>query len=206
MIGVVQVLTKLCPDDAFAALDMVNAFGEISRAEILEEVLEYVPELASFLLQLWGEQGTPVMVANGANKWATFYLVDGLFQEHNLSSILFCLGMRRVMRKFENACSLISKPDEIPIHLEYIDDLLLKVSVHVLEMVIPLLERALASANLKLNHSKSKVFIPSAPIGTGCLNCSAAGLPQVHGRLELLGGAVEGMYATTIGGTSKAMK
>ena len=65
---------------------MANAFGEISRTEILEEVVEYIPELAPFLLQLWGERGMPVVVANGASTWATFYLVDGLFQGHYLSS------------------------------------------------------------------------------------------------------------------------
>ena len=28
MIGIVEALTKLCPDDAFSALDMINAFGK----------------------------------------------------------------------------------------------------------------------------------------------------------------------------------
>ena len=39
MLGVVKALTKLCPADALAALDMVNAFGEVLRAEVLEEVI-----------------------------------------------------------------------------------------------------------------------------------------------------------------------
>ena len=54
MIGVVQALTKLRPQDAFVALDMINAFGEISRAEILEEVVEYIPELGPFSPAIMG--------------------------------------------------------------------------------------------------------------------------------------------------------
>ena len=160
MIGIVNALTKLCPDDAFVALDMVNAFGEISRAEILEEVLSTVPELAPFLIQLWGDNGTPIFVANTTSTWKTFCLVDGLFQGHNLSSLLFCLGLRRVMRRFESSCENQLEPNDDSVHMEYIDDLLLKVSVDVLDVVIPLLEAALASANLRLNRSKSKVLIP----------------------------------------------
>ena len=109
------------------------------------------------------------------------------------------------MRRFEGACVSQLRPDDAPVHLEYIDDLLLKVSVDVLEIVMPLLETALASANLKLNRTKSKVFIPSAPDGSSNLNCAVVGLPQVHGRLELLGGVVEGMFATTVGGVSIGM-
>ena len=52
MMGIAQALTKLSPDDVFGALDVINAFGEISRAKILKEILVDVPEIAPFLLQL----------------------------------------------------------------------------------------------------------------------------------------------------------
>ena len=55
MIGIVEALTKLCPDDAFAALDTFNAFGEISRAEILEEVVEHVPDWLYFYFNCGGK-------------------------------------------------------------------------------------------------------------------------------------------------------
>ena len=39
MIALCQALVKLDPDDAIFMLDMTNTFGEISRAEIIEEAL-----------------------------------------------------------------------------------------------------------------------------------------------------------------------
>ena len=107
------------------ALDMVNAFGEISRVDFLEEVLSTVPELAPFLIQLWGDNGTPIFVANSTSTWKTFCLVHGLFQGHNLSSLLFCLGLRRAMRRFEGSCENQLEPDDDSVHMEYIDDLFL---------------------------------------------------------------------------------
>ena len=98
----------------FVALDMINAFGEISRAEILEEVLATVPEIAPFLIQLWGDSGTPIFLANRTSTWKTFCLVVGLVQGHILSSLLFCLGLRRVMRRFDEACVIQSAPDDDP--------------------------------------------------------------------------------------------
>ena len=69
MVGIISALTTLCPDDAFAAFDMSNAFGEISRAEIFQEIIEYLPSLAPSVLALWGPDGTPIYVANGAFSW-----------------------------------------------------------------------------------------------------------------------------------------
>ena len=117
MIAITSALCKLCPDDIFLALDLVNAFGEISRATILEEVLEFLHELAPFLISLWGENGTPMFVANGQASWSLLHLVDGLFQGHNLSSILFCLGLRRVLRTFEQRCALVLDSSQLLVHL-----------------------------------------------------------------------------------------
>ena len=91
MSGITAALCKLSPGDIFLALDICNAFGDVSRAAILEVLLS-IPELAPFLLALWGDHGTTVFVANGPASWGSLCLVDGLFQGHNLSSILFCLG------------------------------------------------------------------------------------------------------------------
>ena len=176
-----KALAKLNPEDAFAAFDMVNAFGEISRAEILEEVIDTVPELAPFLLQLWGDRGTPILSSISACAWEEMLLFDGLFQGHNLSSLLFCLGLKRAF------------------HCEYIDDLVLKFQPHLAEAIVPKLERALATVNLRLNPMKCKVLIPSALVGDGRHpSLVNVGLPQVFGGMELLGGAMDGEYGALI--------
>jgi hypothetical protein len=54
-----KALATLYADDAFCALDMHNSFGEVSRAEVMEEVLSELPEIANFLMNMWGETGTP---------------------------------------------------------------------------------------------------------------------------------------------------
>ena len=79
MLGIANALTKLCPDDVFMALDVINAFGEISRDEIFEEVLRELPELAPFLTLLWSEGGTPIFIANSNSTWASILMVDGLY-------------------------------------------------------------------------------------------------------------------------------
>ena len=142
------------PNHGLAALDMINAFGEISRAEILHEVVDVLPELAPFLLQLWGNKGTSIHMNISACDWKSIVLWDGLFQGHNLSSLLFCLGLRRALRRFENQCVYGS------VHLEYIDDVVLQFQPHLAHEVIPAFEIALKSVNLSLNHSKCKALIP----------------------------------------------
>ena len=101
MIMLCKALAKLNPEDAFAAFDMVNAFGEISRAEVLEEVIDTMPELAPFLVQVWGGNGTQIFSNISACTWEEISLFDGLFQGHNLSSVLFCLGLKRALKRFE---------------------------------------------------------------------------------------------------------
>ena len=52
-----RALAKLFPHDLFCSLDMVNAFGEVSRAEVLEEVLAEIPEIAPFSVVAVGRGG-----------------------------------------------------------------------------------------------------------------------------------------------------
>ena len=44
MVAMAKCLARLRPQSAFCALDMVNAFGEVSRAEVLDEVIDALPE------------------------------------------------------------------------------------------------------------------------------------------------------------------
>ena len=192
MIALCKALAKLSPGDAFGAFDMENAFGEVSRAEIFEEVLESLPEIALFVLQLWGTDGTPIFCANGSCSWHVSKMVDGLFQGNNLSSLLFCFALKRGLRRFYNSCdeSVVSS-----VHVEYIDDLVLQFQPHLAHLVVPVLKEALATVNLRLNNSKSKVLIPSTLEGEKHSSLEEDGLPQVFHSMELLGGAMEGEFS-----------
>ena len=97
--------------------------------------------------------------------WTTISLMDGLFQGHNLSSLLFCMGLKRALRRFHQNCDLHQVPCTERMHLEYIDDLLLKMRSNAVHRVMPLLEAALLTINLRLNRTKCKIFIPSAAEG-----------------------------------------
>ena len=127
-------------------------------------------------------------------------MVDGLFQGHTLSSLLFCLGLRRALRRFlqeysASACGAAG----VPVHYEYMDDMLLKLKPDMAATWLPLLVRALSSVNLRLNLAKTKVWIPSAAAGQSHPVLRQAGLPQVFGSLELMGGALDGQHAASIG-------
>ena len=144
-----NALATLCPNDAFCAFDVHNAFGEVSRAAVLQEVVADVPELANFLVCLWGEHGTPVYVADGSDSYCIFRVLDGLFQGHNLSSILFCLAMRRAIQRFTESYFVSA-------HIEYIDDMLMQSKAAEVHIWLPLLEQALSTVRLQLNRSKVK--------------------------------------------------
>ena len=189
---------EIMPRRRFRGTRYGYAFGEVSRAEVLVEVISELPEIAPFLIQLWGIRGTPISIASDCSSWAVILLIDGLFQGHNLSSLLFCLALRRAMKRFTQACDVQSDVIGKVIRIEYIDDLVLKIRASVVHVVIPLLEVASASVNLKLGQSKSKVLIPSARLGETNVSIQHSGLVQVHGTLELLGGSLDGEYSIEV--------
>ena len=195
-----KALARLCPNDAFCAFDMHNAFGEVSRAEILEEVIHDFPEIAPYLINLWGAEGTPVHIASGATSWASFEMRDGLYQGHTLSSLLFCLGLRRALRRFlrEYSGSPCSAGGT-PVHLEYMDDMLFKFDPSLACTWLPLLTDALFTVNLRLNITKTKVWVPSSADGVLHPALQQAGLHQVFDGLEVMGGALDGQFAASIG-------
>ena len=90
MVQQAQAMIKLSPTQAFCALDVRNAFGEMSRRAVLEETVKELPELAPFLMLLWGDAGTPIYVPADANTWERILVYDGLSQGHALASLLFC--------------------------------------------------------------------------------------------------------------------
>ena len=104
---------------------------------------------------------------------------DGLYQGHCLSSVLFCLGLQRAVRRCLTAYSASSCASEgAPVRFEYIDDVLLKMRAGSVATWMPFLRDALLSMRLKLNLAKCKAWIPSAVPGqlhTGLLD---AGVPQ----------------------------
>ena len=116
--------------------------------------------MATFLISLWGSQGTTIHVADGAASWSIIVLLDGLSQGHNLSTILFCLGLRRALRRFMeslHAAGLGTDACHI-LHLEFIDDLLMKLPPDSVNVWLPLLRAALASANLSLKMYRRVKF------------------------------------------------
>ena len=195
-----SILAAMCRDDAFCALDMRNAFGEISRAEVMEEVLAELPELAPFVALLWGVDGTPIHIASRSAEWANILLLDGLFQGHNLSTLLFCLGMRRALKRFCDSYveAGFAIANGAPIHMEYIDDMILKLPPDDADAWLPLLEHALGTVSLSVNLSKCRAWITSSPQGQLHPTLLQAGLVQVFGQLEVLGGAMDGAYTAVI--------
>ena len=89
MIALVKFVRNILPHPTFIALDICNAFGEISRTEVLKVVIEELPEFAPFLVNLADEAGS----------WSTLSLFDGLFQGH-IPKHLFEVSSYRFL--FEN--------------------------------------------------------------------------------------------------------
>ena len=76
------------------------------------------------------------------------------------------------------------------VHLEHIDDLVMKLRTDHVVQVMEILVEALGTVNLKLNWSKSKALIPSSSADDELhVGLMSVGLTQVRGSLELLGNA-----------------
>ena len=85
--------------------------------------------------------------------------------------------------------------------MEYIDDVILQFQPDLAHEVILVFEDALKSVNLSLNHSKCKVLIPSVLEEEGKhKSLIEVGLVQEFGSIDLLGGAMDGDFATPVGG------
>ena len=95
------------------------------------------------------------------------------------------LGLKIALRRFKAICDSTVASS---VHVEYIDDLISQFQPQHIHLVVPVLEVALASVNLRLNHGKSKVGIPSAFEGQMHPLLVEFGLPQVFQNIELLGG------------------
>ena len=130
---------------------------------------------------------------------------DGLFQGNNLSSLIFCLGLRRALRRFQELATLADPDASKPLHLQYIDVLIMKFHPSRDRVLSPLLERALLTVNLKLDHRKCKVLIPSADEGVLHDGIAAMGLHEVHKSIDLLGGAIEGKFCAMIGACTSSV-
>ena len=71
---------------------------------------------------------------------------------------LFCLTLRRALRRFGQQCALVLENCSIPFHLEYIDDMILKLKQTSIAAVMPILDASLWSIGLRLNRLKSKAL------------------------------------------------
>ena len=79
-------------------------------------------------------------------------MYDGLFQGSNFSTLAFCLGLRRALRRFQEKVGRLEGSLVKLLYLEYIDDVVLKFNPDYAHLAIPLLEEALLSINLRLSH------------------------------------------------------
>ena len=104
--------------------------------------MKVLPQIVPFLLLIWGDSYTKIFIAGDNHVWNSLTLYDGLFQGHNLSSLLFCLGMRRAMRKFEESCRTRFPGGDFRriLHLDYIDDMFLKLPQENLSFVLSMIE------------------------------------------------------------------
>lgn len=114
--------------------------------------------------------------------------------------MLFFLGLRRAVQRFlvSYADLKIHDAGKQPIFMEYIDDVLLKICPTHADKWLPLLEHALGTISLKSNMGKCKILVPSARPGDFHPSLINTGLTQVFGHMEILGNALDGMYASAL--------
>ena len=80
---------------------------------------------------------------------------------------------------FGQRCLSVLDSSNTPVHLEYIDDMILKLKQSSLGVVMPILDACLWSIGLKLNRLKSKALIPSAFEGSVHAGLHEVGIEQV---------------------------
>ena len=186
-----RVFAAMCPHVAHASFDIRML---LERSRVLKSWRWLLQSCQNLRRSSWGfggSTGTPTHVIR---------LLDGLFQGDSLSTALFCLGLRRALRRFEGSMREVGllEPGAQLVHMEYVDDILMNLLPSSAPVWLPLLRDALASVRLSLSLPKFKVLIPAALQPTPNAAIAAAGLTQVFGQLELLGSSMDGVHAACI--------
>ena len=193
-----DIRTRLHPDMALLSVDISNAFGEVTRACVLEEELKHDPGAVCFTVTMWGETGTPAYVEVGPGEWRTLLIKDGLYIGEVRASQHFCLALRDALREFVTECQVLFGPGFVR-HIEYIDDVYVHLPPNRLPQAWTVLVRALARKRLTLNLSKVGVWIPQEEHGVNPY-VEQVGLRQHHHSVVCLGGALGGDLAFRLGG------
>ena len=183
IVGECQCLANASPAHVFASLDVENAFGNVRRAPLLANLVQLAPELARFLLLLWGFACGAVVCASrtrvfmrglAGRRWC-FELLDGLYQGEALSSMAFCIALH---------AALMSVQAQLPSGsrlFAYIDDILLAIALIHLSSVMQLIRSALESIGLTLKSEKCRAWVPAAPESYSEPELAKASCKQVWG-------------------------
>ena len=187
-----RFLASANPHRALIALDVKNAFGEMSRAWRRKSVSQDVPTMERGLAQLWSRDHV-LHVERTPGEWEPTVVADGLWQGSCEATAVYCVGFRRALvRLFEETTARGIRIDL----LLYIDDACLSVSPDDLEVVWPLLQECLACAGLRLVPEKCKAFVPGA---TETDPRITRHLEQLLDGLPLLGTALNGELESFLG-------
>lgn len=141
-----RTLVADAPPDSlvFFGTDLKNAFGNVPRKFVLEAVAEFCPLWLPLILASWQTNQTTLWVPVGLGESDNFGVVDGVFQGECLSSALFCLILKLVIRHFYRtlAANHVPLSDAEATHvIAYIDDCMLVVPKHYAPLAWKLMDR-----------------------------------------------------------------
>lgn len=150
--AVESILDDPATCEAILAVDLSNAFNEMERKPILEELQQHFPELLPFVSSLYAHP-TPLILRAGV-RFRTFWSVTGVQQGDPLGPVLFALAFHRVLRRVS------SKVPSLTLLGAYLDDITIAGSPTDCRAAVEVISSEASAIGLRVNQAKSVGFSP----------------------------------------------
>ena len=193
MLLVAQGIMRLRPGLAFASVDGENAYGTIQRSAMLKGAVEYCPKHSGFLACQWRAE-TKAWLEHAPGKWESASVVDGTAQGDTGSTPAFGRAYRKAITRTVQRLSTMG----IWVHLpSLVDDLVLIADPWNLDAAMHTLTEELLAVGIKVNPSKSAVYVQAGSDGD-VAPFPVTSIPRVVGGLPALGCAYSGEYEAVL--------
>ena len=182
-----RVAMERCLDAVMATLDFANAYNAVSRLEMLRAVARDVPQLLPLVLSMYRHAQGSVYVDAGGDGRAPVLCPQGVHQGDVLSPALFCLAIKGLLTRVQQAMEATGEKDPV---IAYLDDVSLVGHPRAVEAGI----RAILSApeygiRLKIDPDRPKCFIaPCSLVGGAHRPGGVQGLARREMGADVLAG------------------
>ena len=195
MLMVSSGIMSLRPDLAFVTIDGENAYGTISRVEMLRSAVEFCPQHAGLLACQWRAE-TRAFLETAPGKWTKHVVTDGTAQGDTGSTPAFARAYRAAIANIAEELAVRNIWCHLP---SLVDDLLLICEPEQVDEAMEVVRSTLGKIGIKVNLDKSAVYVQPGSRAARADTFPVLTVPRALGGLPALGSAYAGEFETVLG-------